>query len=399
MGKKKIIPIIIVIAIIVVGVGYFAFGSSNNSKTLTVWSYLTKPEVEALQPIADKWGEEHHMKVELVYSQPNFQEGMQAMKSPSGPDAIFGIPNDNIGTFVKAGLLSEQPKDLIPSDKFHSEALLKAGNVDGVQYGTPIAEGTVALFYNKKLVKEVPTTMEQLVKEAKKVGFEYPITNFYYSYGFIGANGGYVFKDNDGKLDPNDIGLANAGAIKGYEFLNSLVKDGLINSSITANIAKADFEAGKVGFYISGPWDVPSFKSNKDLDFGVAKLPTLDGKSIPTFSTVQLAVVNKNSKKAEDAWSLIKYLDENGQSVLLSVGNRIPVLKSADTTEAAKNDPYLKAFEAQAKVAQYMPNIPEIQAMWEPAGNNLQLLIEGKLTPKEAADNTVKQMEAGIKQQ
>lgn len=398
-SKKKIGIIAIIVIIIIAIIAYFSFSSSGSKeKKIVVWSYLTQQEVNALQPVANKWGEEHHVQVQIVFNQPNFQEGMQAMKSSSGPDVIFGIPNDNIGTFQKAGLLSPVPKDLIPVNEYHSSALLQAGTIDGTEYGVPAAEGTVALFYNKKLVKEAPTTMEQLVQESKKLGFEYPITNFYYSYGFIAANGGYVFKNDNGKLDPNDIGLANPGAIKGWTFLDSLVKDGLMQPSITGNVAKANFQSGKTAFYISGPWDVPSFKADSNLDFGVVPLPTLDGKKIPTFSTVQLAVVNKNSQNQELDWSLVKYLDENGQSVLLSVGNRIPVLKTADNSEAAKNDPYLKAFEAQAAVAQYMPNIPAVQAMWDPAKNNLQLMLEGKLDPTQAADNTVSQMKQAIAQ-
>ena len=52
----------------------------------------------------------------------------------------------------------------------------------------------------------------------------------------------------------------------------------------------------------------------------------------------------------------------------------------------------------QAKVAMPMPNIVEVQAMWEPAANNLKLLTSGQIDAKTAGENIVNQVKEGIKQ-
>ena len=57
------------------------------------------------------------------------------------------------------------------------------------------------------------------------------------------------------------------------------------------------------------------------------------------------------------------------------------------------------AFVEQAKVADPMPNIPEVQAMWKPGETNILLMIQGQQTAKEAADKTVEQIKEGIAQQ
>lgn len=398
--KKKAIIAIIVAAVVIVGGIAIATSSKNGEKTITVQSYLTQPEVTALQPIANEWGKENHVKVKLEYqSGSDFQNVMTAMKTSNGPDIVYGIPNDNIGTFVKGGLLAKTPANLIANDEFTSANVLKAGEVNGTQYGEPIAEGTTALFYNKKEVPTPPTTMEQLVQEAKTKGFQYNLTNFYYSYGFIGANGGYIFKENsNGTYDPSDIGLNSAGAVKGYEFLDSLVKDKLISMSDTDQVSMSNFEAGKTAFYIGGPWNIDALKKS-GVDFGVAPLPTLGGKVIPGLSTVQLAIVSEKSQNQQLDWSLIKYLDEHGQDVTTATGSRIPVLKAENNSATVKDNPYIKGFEDQAKNATYMPSIPETAAVWTPAGNNLTLMVEGKETPKQAADKTVEQIKEGIAQQ
>ena len=79
------------------------------------------------------------------------------------------------------------------------------------------------MFYNKDKVKEVPKTMEDLVAMAKEVGFEYNINDFFFSYAFLSAGGGYVYKNNNGTLHPNDIGLGNEGAVAGLQFISDLV--------------------------------------------------------------------------------------------------------------------------------------------------------------------------------
>ena len=404
MGKRtKILSVVMATTMLftgtLVGCGG-SEGSEKEGKELTVWSHLTQQEVDEVNKVAQKWGKEKNIKVKVLTDKSDMQAFIQAANSSKGPDIMFGLAHDNLGTFQKAGVLAEVPNGIIEDSEYVSHQVLDAVTIDGKRYAVPIAQETTALFYNKDKVKEVPKTMEDLVKVAESgVGFEYDINNFYNSYGFIAADGGYVYKNNNGTLDPKDIGLATPGAIKGYTFIQDLVqKDNLMKSDITGDIAKGDFLANKTGFYISGPWDVSAFKDG-GVNFEVAPMPTLFGKKIPTFLGVQTAFVSEKSKNKDLAWDLVKYLSENTGDILLQKGNRIPVLNKYIDSKEFKENKYMNAFAEQAKNATPMPNIPAIQAMWGPAGANLQLLTSGKVTPKECAETTVKQIEQGIAQQ
>ncbi|MGG3926713.1 extracellular solute-binding protein [Metabacillus fastidiosus] len=72
--------------------------------------------------------------------------------------------------------------------------------------------------YNKKFMKEAPKTMDEVYSFAKwfikdgKYGFLAVLDNYYFAHGFIGGMSGYVFKENDGVLDRDDVGLNNDGA-------------------------------------------------------------------------------------------------------------------------------------------------------------------------------------------
>jgi arabinogalactan oligomer / maltooligosaccharide transport system substrate-binding protein len=365
----------------------------GEKKTLTVWSHFTANEVKEFEKVAKSWGEENNVEVNVVEDQGKFQEMIQACQSDNGPDLILGVPHDNLGTFQKAGVTAEVPAGMVSADKYTSQGIVDAITIGGKQYAIPFAQETTAMFYNKDKVKEVPKTMEDLVAMAKETGFEYDVNNFFFSYAFLSAGGGYVYKNNNGTLDPSDIGLGNEGSVAGLQFISDLVnKNKLMAADITGDIAKGDFTSGKAGFYFSGPWDVAGAKE-AGLNFGVIPMPTLNGKVPQTFLGVQTAFVNENSKNKDIAWKLMEEFVNKGQDIVYKTGSRIPVAKGYTV-----DDEYTKAFMEQAKVAMPMPNIVEVQAMWEPAGNNLKLLTSGQIDAKTAGKNIVDQVKEGIKQ-
>lgn len=376
-------------------------GASNagGDKTITVWSHLNTQEVEELTKVAEKWGQEKGVTVKVVEDKGTMQTYMEIANSSKGPDLYYGTPHDNLGTFQKAGLLAEVPSGVIDESKFTSKQLIDAVTIGGKQYAVPLAQETISLFYNKDKVKEVPKTMEDLAVKAKEVGFEFDINNFYMTYGFLSSQGGYVFKNNNGTLDPKDIGLGNEGAIKGYQFLQDLVvKEKFMAPDINGDIAKGDFQSGKSGFYISGPWDVAAFKE-AGVNFGVAPMPTFGGKPFTTFLGVQAAFVAEKSANKDLAWELMKYLNDNTTDLLIEKGSRIPATKAGVESDLFKKSEYMVAFGEQAKNGTPMPNIPEVQAMWTPGADGLKALTSGTMDPKAVADQIAKQTAEGIAQQ
>lgn len=399
--KKSIVALLAaaIMSVSLVGCSSTSDEGKNGEKTLTVWSHLSIQEIEKIDKIAQQWGKEKGVKVKVINDKGETQAYIQAANSSKGPDIMFGMAHDNLGTFEKAGLLAEVPEGVLNKADYASEQLVDAVTLKGKQFALPISQETTALFYNKDLVKEVPKTIEEVVKIGKDKGFLFDVANFYPSYGFIAANGGYVYKNNNGTLDSSDIGLDNEGAIKGYQFLQDVVvKDKLVSVDMTGDIASGEFKAGKTAFYISGPWEVQTLK-DEGVNFGVAPIPTLNGNSVKSFIGVQTAFVSSKSKNQDLAWDLTKYLSENTSDILLETGNRIPVLKSVTESDKFAQNEYMLQFAKQAKNGEPMPNIPEVQAMWGPAGENIRLLMTNQLSPKECADMTVKQIKEGIAQQ
>ena len=380
------------------GCGSKGSDSSKGEKTLTVWSHLKTAEVNKLREKAEKWGEENNVKVTVQEDTAEMQDAITALQSSKGPDLYYGLANDNLGTYQKAGVLAEVKSGFINESDYTSKNVINAVTIDNKQYAVPIAQECLALFYNKDKVAEAPKTMEEAINIGKEKGFMFNASDFYITFGFVSANGGYVFKDNDGSLDTDDIGLANAGAIKGFETLKKFVDDKLIAADITDDIAKGNFTDGKTALYISGPWSVADCKS---VNLGIAELPTIDGQPMKPFLGVQAAFVSAKSDqdKQDLAWDLLKYLNKEMPDDLLTEGNRLPVLKSAQESDVYKSNEYMKVFSKQAEIAIPMPNVREVQCMWTPAANNLKALLNGSQDAKTSAEKTVEQIKEGIKQQ
>lgn len=355
-------------------------GKKSDSKEIVVWSNLMDNEVAEIDQIAQQWAKDNDKKVKVVKDDSGYQEFLTAANSAKGPDMLFGLAHNNLGTFQKAGLLEEVPSDFVNKDDYAGQNLWDAVSYDGKAYAVPISMETYALFYNKDKVKTVPKTMEDLIKQAKEYGpsgFQFAINDFYYTAAFMQTYGGYVFGGENGALDVNDLGFDNAGAIKSYQFLQDLVqKDKFMPADITGDIANSSFKSGDAIFYIGGPWDVAGFEE-AGVNFGVTAIPTLEGKNVKSFMGVQAAFVSSKSTAKDDAWDLMKYLIENSGEKLYEVGNRVPVLKTELEKDAVKNDEYTQGFIAQTAYAIPMPNLSETQSIWE-AVKNIQRVLSGE---------------------
>lgn len=368
--------------------------TTGEKKTITVWSHLSTVEVDKVREVAAKWGTDNNCDVKVVEDKGEMQAAITALQSSKGPDIYFGLAHDNLGTYQKAGVLAEVPSGTINEADYSSKGAIDAITIGGKQYAVPLSTECVALFYNKALVKTPASTMEDVAKGGK---FMYDAANFYMSFGFLSANGGYVFKNNNGVLDTKDIGLGNEGAQKGYQFIQDLVaKDKLFAADITDDIAKSKFKDGTNEYYISGPWAISDMAG---LDLGITPLPTLAGGQMKPFMGVQAAFVSAKSENQDLSWKLMKYLQDNTGDILIEQGNRIPALKKAQESDKLKANKYADVFIKAAEVAIPMPNVPEVQAMWTPGADNLKALLAGTQDAKTTAEKIAEQMKQGIEQQ
>ena len=314
---------------------------------------------------------------------------IQAAPKGEGPDLIATIPHDQIGEFVSAGVLEPMTKYLDAKTKSDTQAsAIDAFNYKGKLFGLPMWSEAVAVVYNKKLVpKGVPKSWDAFVATAQKLtnpekqefGFLAPIGIQYHMNGIYRAFGAYVFgKNADGSLNPQDIGLANEGAVKAAQTINDLrfkyklIPEGTENPDLEKDL----FTKGKVAMWLTGPWDMSAVKDAK-IDYGIGLLPKPTGakSNWSPFIGVRGLVMNAYSKNKEVAAAFAKFLISSENQISLNQeGGRLPISKTA--LKKLKADPTVTGFGAAAAAGIAMPNIAEMGSVWGPWGDALALSIK-----------------------
>ena len=120
--------------------------------------------------------------------------------------------------------------------------------------------------------------MEDLIKDAKDKGIQFQTTDYFFSYGMILSQGGYIYNYKNNNFDYTDIGTDSEESIKGFTYLQDMfIKDDLFLPGISDIQASSNFQAGNIGYYIGESGRIRTFK-NFDVNFDIAKIPDIDGK-------------------------------------------------------------------------------------------------------------------------
>ena len=329
-------------------------------------------------------------------------------QSGKAPDVMMA-PYDRVGGLGNDGQLAEVALNKDSKTDKTTESLVTNG---GKVYGAPAVIETLVLYYNKDLLQEAPKTfgeLEELAKDSKydfagedgkNTAFLADWTNFYYAYGLLSGNGGYVFGKNG--TDPKDIGLNNQGAIDGIEYAKTWYAKwpkGLQDTKGAANFIQTQFQEGKTAAIIDGPWKASSLKEAK-VNYGVATIPTLpNGKAYSAFGGGKAWVIPSGAKNLDGAQKFIDYLTSTDQQkALFDKTNEVPANTEARKYAVSKNDELTTAVVDQFKNAQPMPNISEMSAVWDPAATMLFDAVSGKKSAKASADDAVKLIKETIEQ-
>lgn len=380
----KIIGLTLSIAMISLSfVGCTNLKTKDNDE-IVVWCNLSNYEVLQVDAIAQKWAKENKKKVKVYSDKGDNRAFIAASNSNMEPDIEFGVSHDKMDKLNHEKLLAELPKGFLDESKY-TKSSLGTVTFDNKLYGVPLSVETYALYYNKDKVKTSPETFEELISKGKELGFEYDINNFYISFPFIQVNGGYIFKNNNGKYDIKDVGLNNEGAVKGYSIIQDMVqKQKLMPKDIDGITARQKFKDGKIAFYLSASSDISDIEKS-NVNYAVAKLPTYNGKQMTTFVSCKDAFVTTKSKDKKDAWDLLKYLMEKTPEPLYKTVGRLPALNLENTIPEVKNNDKVKMFVKQSEYGEVIPNVTEIQAL---QGSNkiFKSLLSGEISPKECGN-------------
>ena len=366
---------------------------------LVVWVNDEDIAADISQQLFERYTEETGIEIvmEKVAQPDQVQDLALAGPAGDGPDLFFQ-PQDRLGDIVAQGLavpFEYEDEDLAG----FSQAAIDAFTYEGDLYGAPVAIETYFAYYNKALIDEVPETIEEVFEMSKdftdtsKDQYGYLISpEFYYLYSFINGYGGYVFGEEDGVYDSEDIGLNNEGAVEGLTKYQEFVNEGLLPKTLTVDVIDGLFSEGKVGMVVSGPWNLPIFAEALGDDLATAPLPKINGEGAPSFVGVKAWLTSYYSENQEWAQDLAKFMtnDENSELYYEVTGELPP----RDNILEQINEPIYAGYTEQINYGTPMPNIPEMSAVWD-IDDAIELIVGGE-DVKEMLDEVVENIKDKI---
>src|SRR5579863_4028701 len=252
--------------------------ASGKSLSLTIEDYYTEPLAANYDKIYQACAAAEGDTITSIHvpGADLITKVLQQETSKTLPDVLM-LDNPDVQQIASSGALTPL-SDYGITGKGVEQEVLAAGSLNGKLYGLAPGVNSLALFYNKDMFAAAgltpPTTWAGLASDAKKLsgsgkyGFAFAGTNTYEGtwqfMPWMWSNGGTETQLNSPQ---------NAQAL---DFLASLVKDGSVSASVVGwgqGDALNQFIAGKAAMMENGPWEIPSIKAVKGLNFGYVPLP------------------------------------------------------------------------------------------------------------------------------
>ena len=324
------------------------------------------------------------------------------------PDVLM-LPGDRLGDAALKG-------NIIPLDFMEAEqnryipSAISTFTFNNKIYAMPRSVETMVVYYNQDLLKypfenfqDYVDFSKQMLKEGR-YGVIGKLDVFYYSFGFLGGFGAYVFKDKgNGILDPDDLGLDKPEAIAGLEYVKQLI-DTIIPISLIGDSGWSEvnnlFISGKAAAVISGPWELDNY-AKAGINYGVAPLGKLpNGKNFTPFLGYRGYAISSLSKNKELAAKFLTYLNKRDNAVdRYSQIHEIPPLTEIMGLPIIQNDDFANAVLTQAVTAYPMPAIPQMSEVWGPIDKVFGEVALSQISPKDGLKRAAKEIRESISQE
>ncbi|WP_078393925.1 sugar ABC transporter substrate-binding protein [Shouchella patagoniensis] len=355
---------------------------ANKPDSLSIWVNDDERSLVAYREIGDQFELETGIEVRITPFSMGDQLEAMSLDAPAGggPD-LFYQPHDMVGNITLQGLAAEI--ELTAEEQAgYIDGSLEALSYEGELVGIPASVETYALFYNTDIVEEAPETVEELEQlgesftdsNADEYGFLLESREMYFSYPLYEAYGGYIFAEEGDEYNTQDIGLDNEGAIAGGELMQSWYEKGYLPHNLNADILNGLFLDGSVGAVFSGPWNIAEYGNTLGESVKTAPLPTINGEHMTSLAGVKAWMVNGYSDHISWAKELALFMtNEESANTFFEHTREIPARAEVNLDEELYD-----GFVEQLEYAYFMPNVPEVSAVWGPMGDANVFISQGE---------------------
>ncbi|MEV0487820.1 extracellular solute-binding protein [Streptomyces sp. NPDC050508] len=255
-----------------------------DSGTYTIWDpYPQFDKSSAWAKLLDTCGTKAGVKIKRTAFDTSdlANKALLAAQQDNSADVLI-VDNPVVSTLAEAGVLTTTADNKLDTSKVNPN-LLAAGQAGGKTYGMPIGANTLALYYNKKVLKQAGvdiatvkdwTSLTAALAKVKKAGKK-GIT-----FSAIGTEEGtFQFLPWYWGSGAQLTALDSDRAVSALTLWKDWLKDGYAPNSVLNNTQTTswqEFATGDYAFSENGTWQLANAKK-AGFDYGVIPVPAADG--------------------------------------------------------------------------------------------------------------------------
>ncbi len=372
------------------------------SGTVTYWDTSNDAEKGTYKKIAEDF-EKKYPKVDVNYVHVNFGDANAKFKNAAGSNS-GGAPDVMrtevawVADFASLGYLA--PLDGTPAlhkADDYLDAPMGSTKFEGKTYALPQVTDTLGLFYNKKLLNEagveVPKTFDELKKTSKKIKKETDAAGFYLRgddpYWFLP----YLYGEGGDMVDAKNkkITIDDGGGARAFATMKDLVDSGAAISDATGGQENGlkGFKDGDVAMMIDGPWDIAGALEGKAFsdpdNLGVAAVPAGSKAQGAPQGGWNLSVY-AGSDNLDASYAFAKYMSSaEVQKRTTEELSLLPTRASVYEEPSVQENKMVQFFKPAVDKAHQRPWIPEANSLFEPIRVQMNKVLFGDTSPKDAA--------------
>lgn len=388
-----------------------ASGDTKDGKTTITYGFWDKKQLPAIEEIIELFNEKYpniKVKTEITPYGQYFQKLETAATGGALPDVLW-MNGAHVVQYAEGKVILPL-SDLAKKDSYslenYPQSLIDLYSVDGKVYGIPKDYDTTGLWYNKKIFDEagVPypddtwdwaklkEVAKQLTNKDKGIwGYAALMGNQGGYYDFIWQNGGYIISE-DGK----SVGFDKPEAIEALKYNISFIKEGLspTQAQMTETAASELFSSGKVAMMFDGPWMVPEYKKNPDLD--VAVVPQGKKRAVAIHGLAN--VIAANTKHKDAAWKFVQFLgSKEAADIYAKTGTVIPAFNGTqDAWKESVPNLNLQAFIDGAEYSVPLPSAKNTGQIWQYEIDILKKAWSEEVSVEDAVKELTKKAEEAL---
>ncbi|MFJ4814592.1 extracellular solute-binding protein [Streptomyces sp. NPDC088801] len=290
-SRRRITAVALSTVVAVTGAACSSGSGSTDAKgadsgTYTVWDpYPQFAKGSAWVKLLDECGAKAGVKIKRTGFDTSdlANKALLAAQQDNSADVLI-VDNPVVSTLAEAGVLTSTEDNKLDTSKADPN-LLAAGQSDGKTYGTPIGANTLALYYNKEVLKEAGVDIASVkdwktltaalakVKAAGKKGITFSAIgteegSFQFLPWFWGA--GAKLTELDSAQAVSALSLWKDWLGRGY------APNSVINNTQTTSWQ--EFAGGDYAFAENGTWQLANAEK-AGFEYGVLPIPGADGGS------------------------------------------------------------------------------------------------------------------------